>query len=435
MSRRSRKRGAANPSALPIWCAAAAVFGIGFAGLLVNRLSQAPELPLGHLRAAAFFLTVLGVLAAVSGRGESVRLLAAAWTLVGMGLLARLRLGGAETAWPTLRADWGLPIGAVLLIGVYRTLRAGRHRSLESVWWAAGLLALGVLAFLLAMGRRFRGGLYLFGLTNPSEAAKLFLPLCFAGVLARREVGPGRGWLPALSPGTVMALAVFGGGSLLLLALVRDFGFALLLAATVVVMFALATGRPSHALAGLLLAALAAAAAFHWVPHARIRWDVWRDPFRDEAGSGWQSLQGLAALYHGGLWGRGLGAGFPHLVPIASSDFVYAVWGEEIGFAGCGLMLLLYLVVFSSGLRISGAQRDPFSRLLAGGLTTALAAQTLVHVAGVTKAMPLTGVPLPFVSHGGSSLVVSLAAVGLLAAIGESAAGGAPRPNRKSNRK
>ena len=435
MNRRRRRRGSGNAPLLSIWCAAAAVFGIGFAGLLVNRLSQAPELPVGHLRAAAFFLAVLCGLATVSGRGESARLLSAAWALAGMGLLARLRLGGAETAWPALRADWSLPIGAVLLIGIYRTLRGGRHRGLESGWWAAGLLALGLLAALLAVGRRYRGGLYLSSLTNPSEAAKLLLPVCFAGVLARREVGAGRGWLPALSPETLIALAVFGGGSLLLLALCRDFGFALLLAATGVVMFALATGRPSHALAGLALAFLAAAAAFHWVPHARIRWEVWRDPFRDEAGSGWQSLQGLAALYHGGLWGRGLGAGFPHLVPIASSDFVYAVWGEEIGFVGCGLLLLLYLIIFSSGLRISGAQRDPFSRLLAGGLTTALAAQTLVHVAGVTKAMPLTGVPLPFVSHGGSSLVVSLAAVGLLAAIGESAAHRAPRPRRKTNRK
>jgi len=207
------------------------------------------------------------------------------------------------------------------------------------------------------------------------------------------------------------------------------------MSAAIVIMLAMASERPSHAVTGLLLLAVAAVAAFHWVPHARVRWEVWRDPFRDEAGRGWQSLQGLTALYHGGLWGRGLGAGFPHLVPIASSDFVYAVWGEEIGFVGCGLMLSLYLVLFSAGLRISGAQKDPFSRLLAGGLTTLLAAQTLVHVAGVTKAMPLTGVPLPFVSHGGSSLVVSLTAVGLLAAMGETAAAGGRRPTRKSDRK
>jgi len=419
----------------PIWLAVAGVFAIGFIGLLVNLLSQAPALPWGHLRAAGFYVLALAVLSVVGGRDETARLLAATWTLAGMGLLARLRLGGAETDWPARWGDWSLPLGAAVLVLAAVSLRGGRHRALAAAWFPSGLLALGLLAAMLALGRNFRGGRYLAGLTNPTEAVKLLLPLCLAGLLGRRSSHAVRGGWSNLSSRTAAALAVFGGGSLLLLVLLRDFGFAVLMSAAIVIMLAMASERPSHAVTGLLLLAVAAVAAFHWVPHARVRWEVWRDPFRDEAGRGWQSLQGLTALYHGGLWGRGLGAGFPHLVPIASSDFVYAVWGEEIGFVGCGLMLSLYLVLFSAGLRISGAQKDPFSRLLAGGLTTLLAAQTLVHVAGVTKAMPLTGVPLPFVSHGGSSLVVSLTAVGLLAAMGETAAAGGRRPTRKSDRK
>lgn len=432
MSPRSRR--AIGPVGF-LWLSVTALFLTGWAWLAVNLVSQAPELPIGHVRAAAFYLIALVVLALLAGSGDSAVLVASAWALTGLGLLARLRLAGADLPWPTLRADWSLPLGtAALLLGVL-LFRNGRAELLRVLWLVSGLLAITVLIGMLAVGRRFRGGVYLAGLTNPTEVAKLLLPICCAGILSAKWANVGKRWWPSLSPSAALALAVFGVGPLLLLALLRDFGFALLWTVTLVVMFALATERTEHALLGLLLAVAGAVALFHWVPHARIRWEIWRDPFRDEAGRGWQSLQGLAALYHGRLWGRGLGAGFPHLVPIASSDFVYAVWGEEIGFVGCGLMLLLYVLLLSAGLRVAGAQSDGFARLLAGGLTTMLAAQTLVHVAGVTKAMPLTGVPLPFISHGGSSLAVSLAAVGLLAALASgSGASRAPRVKRKTSK-
>jgi cell division protein FtsW (lipid II flippase) len=132
-------------------------------------------------------------------------------------------------------------------------------------------------------------------------------------------------------------------------------------------------------------------------------------------------------MYTGGLWGSGLGAGQPEAIPIAASDFVYAVLAEELGYVGCGLVLAVYLVFFYRGFRLADSLADPFSRSLATGLTAAFAMQTLFNLGGVTKALPLTGITLPFISHGGSSLVVSFAMLGMLMALSD---GGGKAPAR-----
>ena len=121
----------------------------------------------------------------------------------------------------------------------------------------------------------------------------------------------------------------------------------------------------------------------------------------------------------------GLGSGVPHAVPIVTSDFIYAEIAEEIGLIGCGMLLMVYAVLFSRGFRAAGAAKTPFERLLCVGLTGSLAVQTILNVAGVTKALPMTGITLPLVSYGGSSLVISMFLVGLVLNVGR-------RPERRA---
>jgi cell division protein FtsW (lipid II flippase) len=124
-------------------------------------------------------------------------------------------------------------------------------------------------------------------------------------------------------------------------------------------------------------------------------------------------------MYSGGLWGEGFGAGNPEYTPIAESDFIYAVIGEELGFVGGALVMAFFLLIFLRGLQIAYRSRSSFGLLLAGGLTTVLATQTFLNIGGVTKFIPLTGITLPFISQGGSSLLTAFAILGLLLAISD----------------
>lgn len=185
----------------------------------------------------------------------------------------------------------------------------------------------------------------------------------------------------------------------------------------------MATGRWGYLVAGGAIAALAAYAGFQLFAHARLRFIAWQNPFSDPAGQGWQILQSLSAMFSGGMWGSGLGAGAPGAVPIAASDFIYAVVAEELGFVGCVFLAILYLSLFYRGYRAADQQRNLFAQTLAAALTTMLALQVLMNIGGVTKAIPLTGITLPLISHGGSSLVTSFIMLGLLAALSEPASG------------
>jgi cell division protein FtsW (lipid II flippase) len=180
-----------------------------------------------------------------------------------------------------------------------------------------------------------------------------------------------------------------------------------------------ATRRPALLAWGAAGAAALAVALFALTAHGAARVAVWRDPFGDATGRGWQVLQALAALYSGGLWGSGVGAGFPQAVPVAASDFIYVALGEELGFAGCAAVLGIYFALLRRALVPAFRREGGFGALLAGGLAAALGVQVLWNVAGVVKAVPLTGITLPFLSQGGSSLLTSFVALGLLMALSE----------------
>jgi cell division protein FtsW (lipid II flippase) len=204
----------------------------------------------------------------------------------------------------------------------------------------------------------------------------------------------------------------------------RDLGAALLFYIVFLVLLYVATGRAAWAGLGVVLGALAAVALYAAFPHVRERVTVWLDPFADPLGAGFQIVQALHAFARGGLFGVGLGAGLPEIagrlpVPAIHTDFPLAAFGEELGLAGVLGILALYLVLLERGLRIAAAAADPFRALLATGLALVIGVQALVIAAGDLRIIPLTGITLPFISYGGSSILANSLVVGLLLALSD----------------
>ncbi len=204
----------------------------------------------------------------------------------------------------------------------------------------------------------------------------------------------------------------------------RDLGAALLFFGVFLAMLYVATGRISLVVFGLILFVLGSALMAVLFQHIRTRVDVWIDPFADPLGTGYQIVQALHAFARGGLFGVGLGAGLPEIggvitIPEVHTDFPLAALGEELGIVGVIAILGLYLVVIERGLRIGAAAADDFRSLLAIGLSLVIGVQAFIIAAGNLKVLPLTGVTLPFISYGGSSILVNSLVVGLLLALSD----------------
>jgi len=341
--------------------------------------------------------------------------------LCGLGLVTQIRLSGFEDGLISPKALLPLPIGFfAFLVGV--TVTGGRRgKWLNSAGWPAYFAALAVIAVMLVFGRHYRGGIYLPGLINPSELIKPLLVLFMAAFLANRakafsetQIGIPTPPLSAMVE-LVFLWAIPMAGTLLL----KDLGLMVILNAILIVMLFAVSRRSGY----LALGCVAVTAAGYGVQiissNARDRFAVWLHPFADATGKGWQVLQSLSAMYSGGMWGSGIGAGDPRFVPIASSDFVYAALAEEIGFIGCIFVVCLYAILFVRGFRAAGMIKAPFERLFCVGLTATLAVQTVFNIAGVTKALPMTGITLPLISHGGSSLIVTLLVTGLITGLSD----------------
>lgn len=328
----------------------------------------------------------------------------AAGALAALGVAVQARLG--EGAPVLLPLGLGLA-GGLAAAGACAGGRAGRMLRGAGPWIAWGV-AFALMALLLVAGRRYRGGLYLPGRLNPSELVKLCVVVCLAGWLARGKKGPA-------------ARDVLAGGALVgavgaLVALAGDFGLLMQLALTAAAMLFAASwwwGALAFGMVGLGFAG----AALCPVGHLATRFAVWRDPFADVTGAGWQTLQGLAAVAGGGLSGAGFGMGDAQAVPIASSDFVYAVLAEDLGLVGGVFVLAIWGVVWACGLAVAArraAEGAWGEALLATGVVASLVVQVVLNVAGVLNVLPMTGITLPLISHGGSSLAVTLVLFGVL---------------------
>jgi cell division protein FtsW (lipid II flippase) len=198
----------------------------------------------------------------------------------------------------------------------------------------------------------------------------------------------------------------------------RDIGMASLLLATFVAMLYVATRRVDLIAGGAAIFALAVWFAVQHYSYVGARFAVWRDPFADPLGHGYQALQGLFSLAAGGLLGTGYGLGHPDYIPAVGTDYIFAAWSEEFGAVGGIVLVGLFLLLVVRALAVAQAQPDLYAKLLASGLAATLGFQVFIIVGGVLGLFPLTGITLPFFSYGGSSLVANYLLVALVWAIG-----------------
>ena len=365
-------------------------------------------------------------------------LLPAVALLVGLGLtiIHRLDLAAEQIDSTVTREDapvqliWAT-LGVALFIAVLVFVRD--HRSLSRYAYTLALIGMALLALpaLLPSAISEVNGakiwIRLAGFSiQPGEFAKICLVVFFAAYLVdKRDV-------LALASRKVAGLELPRGRdlgpvllawvlSILVLVFERDLGSSLLLFGIFVVMLYVATERSSWLLIGVGLFAAGAFLAYHVFGHVRARVDVWLDPFAYKDGAGYQLVQSLFGLGTGGLFGAGLGGGRPDQVPVAKSDFIASAIGEELGLFGLVAVIVLYLILVERGLRTSLVVRDGFGKLLAAGLSFAVAWQVFVVLGGVTGLLPLTGLTTPFLAYGGSSLVANFGLVALLVRISDAA--------------
>lgn len=356
-------------------------------------------------------------------------------TIIGLTMIYRLDVAAAQRA---ERNDNPIPtpdvynqltwyaVAATLFILVLIVLRD--HRVLQRYTYTAGLIGVVLLLLPLApiIGATVNGAtlwVRIGGLTfQPAEAAKIFLTIFFAGylvvtrdslALVRTKV-LGVGVPRARDLGPILIVWVVSLGVLIF---ERDLGTSLLFFGLFVAMLYIATQRVSWLVLGFLLFAVGAVGAYLLFGHVRTRVQVWLDPFAYADTGGYQIVQSLYGFSNGGLFGTGLGRGYPDLVPFANTDFILAGLGEELGLTGVFAILLLYAVLIERGLRTAVSVRDPFGQLLAAGLSITFAIQVFVIVGGVTRLIPLTGLTTPFLSYGGSSLVANWVIIAILLVI------------------
>ncbi|MCD6351908.1 MAG: FtsW/RodA/SpoVE family cell cycle protein [Armatimonadetes bacterium] len=338
---------------------------------------------------------------------------------LGIALLWRLDgyLAAKQTVW--------MGVGALVLAATY--LLVADVRALRSLGTLSGVTAFVLLVATMLWGEEKHGARLWLGIPGlamfqPGELAKVLLALFAASALTSyREATEGNGKQTWLTVGLVavglLAVAVF--------LLQQDFGAATLVLGVVLVMAYVATGASTLVLAtmalfgaGLVLGlALVPALGHHATTVVARRLQAWVNPWASPLAAGYQAIQGLLCFAHGGLFGAGVGQGLPGALPVAESDMIYAVAAEDLGYAGSITLLLAYALIAWRGFQLALASEDTYSSLLASGLATLLALQSLVIVGGVLRVVPLTGLTLPWLSYGGSSVVASFITVGLLLCI------------------
>jgi peptidoglycan glycosyltransferase len=263
---------------------------------------------------------------------------------------------------------------------------------------------------------------------QPGEFAKVALAVFFASYLGERSevlaiarrVGPIH--VPELRLRHFGPLLLAWGVSLLVIMAEKDLGSALLFFALFVSLLWVVTARAFYLAAGAGLFAAGATFAWSAFAHVQERVRIWVDPWPHAADQGFQLVQGLFALGSGGVSGTGLALGSPTKIPAAATDFIFAAIGEELGLIGTTAMLTCYLLLVGVGFRTALRAEDRFEKLLATGLTTILGLQAFIIIGGVTRVVPLTGITLPFVSYGGSSLVANYVLLALLLRISDDTA-------------
>ncbi len=336
---------------------------------------------------------------------EDLAGLQAVWTLVGVGAFCATLLVVRRTR-VLEQYRYTLMLIGILLLVLPLTPVIGQTINGARIW-----VSLGPINF------------------QPGEFAKIAFAVFFAAYLVdKREV-------LALSTTRFAGMSIpearhlgpillAWGASVLVMVFERDLGSSLLFFALFVVLLWVATEKPSYLVMSLLMFAAGSTISYNRFGHVRQRVEVWLDPFDDPFGDGFQVTQSAFALADGGITGTGLGAGSPNTenIPAVETDFIFAIIGEELGLLGTTAILISFMLMIGSGLRIAITAERSFEKLLATGLTTLLGFQAFIIIAGVIRVLPLTGVTLPFVSYGGSSLLANWMLLALLLRISDDSA-------------
>jgi cell division protein FtsW (lipid II flippase) len=324
-----------------------------------------------------------------------------------------------------LQVIW-LGVGLAVLVAAVAILKD--YRVLARYRYTLAVVALALLLSTMVLGKEVNGARLWIVMGplrfQPSELAKILLAMFFAAYLAdKKELITSAGRtiagmnLPRLRD--LGPLLTMWALSLLLLIFQRDLGSSLLFFGIFLAMLYVATARVSFVLVGVLLFILGAVITFYAFSHVQERVDTWLDPLNPETiqDESYQIAQSLFAFAEGGLSGSGLGRGHPDIIPFVETDFIYAAIGEELGLFGAAVLILVYLILIVRGLYIALRCKDDFGKLLAVGLTVIIALQSFIIIGGDTRLVPLTGITLPFVSYGGSSLASNFLLVGMLLCI------------------
>jgi cell division protein FtsW (lipid II flippase) len=344
-------------------------------------------------------------------------------------LLAAIGLTEIFRIKPSLALTQGqwLLVGAGLFVLTVVVVRD--HMKLDRYRYLIGAVGLALLVVTIVLGTTVNGAklwIHAFGFSiQPSEFAKLAIVIFLAGYLDDKKVMlsvPQRHVLGVPVPafkyfGPLLVMWVL---SLAMLVFMKDFGMALLFMSIFVGLMYMATARVVYVVAGVGLFAAAGAIAVSIVPHVQDRFAVWLDPWPHAATTGYQLLQSLFTIADGGVLGAGFGRGYllyadrQPVVPDLQTDFIFTAIANEMGLLGSAGIILVFVLFVWRGFRIAVFAPDGFSKLLAAGLATAFALQTFIIIGGVTRLIPLTGITLPFVSYGGSSITANLMLVALL---------------------
>jgi cell division protein FtsW (lipid II flippase) len=385
------------------------ITGTGFASVYIAHQA---EVSTGSLSYAALFLG-LYVVAHVAARiavphaDPYLLPMVALLTAIGLTLIYRLNPDDA------FRQGLWIVVGVAAFSATLLLLR-GDFRALESYKYLFGLAALVLLALPAApvIGKTINGARLWVDLGpiqfQPGEFAKLGLIVFLAGYLREKREVLAQGRLKDLGP-----LLLVWGAAMLVLVQTNDLGSALLYFGIFLGMLYIATARVAYVAAGLGLFVVGSLALYQVVPRVQERITAWTDPWSDPDQSGYQIIQSLYSIANGGFWGTGLGRGTftttggDALIPFAKTDFIYSVIAQELGLVGAAGLLLVYMLIVVRGFRTALLAEDGFSKLLAAGLTFGLAIQTFIILGGIVRLIPLTGITLPFVSYGGSSIVAN----------------------------
>jgi cell division protein FtsW (lipid II flippase) len=404
---------------------------VGFASVYTARENQISSTSLVY---AGFFLVLFAV-AHIGVRAGMPN--ADPWLLPLAALLCALGLTEIYRLQPTLARDqsvW-IVIGLIGFLGLVFVLRD--HRRLETYKYSLATVAVGLLLFTMVAGTTVNGArlwIRVGGIqVQPGEFVKLLLVISVAGYLRanrevltfarRRVLGVDIPAARHLGPLALMAAASLG-----VLAVMNDLGSALLLFGIFLAMIYVATGRHLYTVLGLGVFAVGSLFVYKTVPHVHERFSIWIDPWSHAHSTGYQVVQSVESIADGGVFGTGLGRSLQvighgqTIIPAVQTDGIYAAWSDETGLAGAAGLLLIYLLFAYRGFKIATLADDSFSKLLACGLTFSFTLQAFLIVGGITRLIPLTGVTLPFVSYGGSSIVSNFLMLALLLMISDRAA-------------